>query len=68
MRLKVLVYLLYYKVKESRKLYSARLTLITYLKTLKLRGSLQITSGRFKLYIAFINAFITLYYLILRLK
>ena len=67
-RLKVLVYLLYYKVKESRKLYSALLTLITYLKTLKLKGSLQITNRRFKLYIAFINAFIILYYLILRLK
>jgi hypothetical protein len=40
MRLKVLIYLLYYKVKESRRVYSARSTLITYLRTLKLRGSL----------------------------
>jgi hypothetical protein len=38
--LRVLVYLLYYKAKESRKLYSARLTLATYLRTLKLKGSL----------------------------
>jgi hypothetical protein len=39
-RLRVLVHLLYYKVKESRRLYNARLTLAIYLKTLKLRGSL----------------------------
>jgi hypothetical protein len=68
MRLRVLIYLLYYKARESRRLYSARSTLTTYLRTLKLKGSLQITSGRSKLYIAFINAFIMLYYLILRLK
>jgi hypothetical protein len=68
MRLRVLVYLLYYKARESRRLYNARLTLAIYLRTLKLKGSLQITSGRSKLYIAFINAFITSYYLILRLK
>jgi hypothetical protein len=66
--LKVLVYLLYYKARESRRLYNARSTSVIYLRTLKLKGSLQITSGKSKLYIAFINAFITLYYLILKLK
>jgi hypothetical protein len=49
-------------------LYNARSTLIIYLRTLKLKGNLRITSKRFKLYIAFINAFIMSYYLILRLK
>jgi hypothetical protein len=68
MRLRVLVYLLYYKAGESRRLYNTRSTLVIYLKTLKLRGSLQITSKRSKLRIAFINAFTLLYYLILRLK
>jgi hypothetical protein len=67
-RLRVLVHLLYYKARESRRLYSAQSTSVMYLRTLKLKCNLQITSRRFKLYIAFINAFITLYYLILRLK
>jgi hypothetical protein len=66
--LRVLVHSLYYKAGESRRPYSARLTSTTYPRTLKLRGSLQITSGRSELRIAFINAFITSYYLILRLK
>jgi hypothetical protein len=39
-RLKVLVHLLYYKAGESRRLYSARSTSVTYLRTLKLKGSL----------------------------
>jgi hypothetical protein len=68
MRLKVLVHLLYYKARESRRLYNARSTLIIYLRTLKLKGSLQIINRKSKLRIAFINAFITLYYLISRLK
>jgi hypothetical protein len=67
MRLKVLVHLLYYKARESRRLYNARSTLIIYLRTLKLKGSLQIINRKSKLRIAFINAFITLY-LISRLK
>jgi hypothetical protein len=39
-RLRVLVYLLYYKAREFRRLYNARLTLIIYLRTLNLKGSL----------------------------
>jgi hypothetical protein len=66
--LRVLIHLLYYKARESRRLYNTRSTLVIYLKTLKLKGSLQITNRRSKLYIAFINAFITLCYLISRLK
>jgi hypothetical protein len=44
------------------------LTLIIYLKILKLKGNLQIINKRFKLYIAFKNAFIILNCFILRLK